>query len=66
MIHQLRMYEIFEHNKSAFHDRFGNHATRITKTYGFDILAMWGTKKSSKSPRGNTPFLRLQQFLRMI
>lgn len=41
MIHQLRIYEIFEHNKAAFHDRFRDHAARIMKTYGFDILAMW-------------------------
>jgi heme-degrading monooxygenase HmoA len=41
MIHQLRIYEIFEHNKAAFHDRFRDHAVRIMRTYGFDILAMW-------------------------
>jgi len=41
MIHQLRIYEIFEHNKSSFHDRFRDHAARIMKNYGFDILAMW-------------------------
>ena len=44
MIHQLRIYEIFEHNKAAFHDRFRDHAMRIMKTYGFNILAMWETK----------------------
>jgi len=41
MIHQLRIYEIFEHNKAAFHDRFRDHAARIMKTYGFHILAIW-------------------------
>ena len=41
MIHQLRIYEIFEHNKAAFHDRFRDHAARIMKTYGFEIVAMW-------------------------
>ena len=41
MIHQLRIYEIFEHNKSAFHDRFRDHAARLMKAYGFDIVAMW-------------------------
>ena len=41
MIHQLRIYEIFEHNKAAFHERFRDHAARIMKTYGFQILAMW-------------------------
>jgi heme-degrading monooxygenase HmoA len=41
MIHQLRIYEIFEHNKVAFHARFRDHAMRIMGTYGFDILATW-------------------------
>lgn len=44
MIYQLRIYEIFEHNKAAFHDRFRDHAARIMRTYGFDILAMWETR----------------------
>jgi len=41
MIHQLRIYEIFEHNKAAFHARFRDHAMRIMRNHGFDILAMW-------------------------
>jgi heme-degrading monooxygenase HmoA len=41
MIHQLRVYEIFEHNKSAFHERFRDHAQRIMQRYGFNIIAMW-------------------------
>ena len=41
MIHQLRIYEIFEHNKSAFHARFRDHAMRIMQKYGFEIVAMW-------------------------
>jgi heme-degrading monooxygenase HmoA len=41
MIHQLRIYEIFEHNKAAFHERFRDHAARIMQMYGFDIVAMW-------------------------
>ena len=49
MIHQLRIYEIFEHNKSAFHDRFRDHAARIMKTYGFHILAMWETKTAQRT-----------------
>ena len=44
MIYQLRIYEIFEHNKAAFHDRFRDHAARIMKSYGFDIIAMWESK----------------------
>jgi heme-degrading monooxygenase HmoA len=41
MIYQLRIYEIFEHNKSAFHARFRDHAVRIMKTYGFDFASLW-------------------------
>ena len=45
MIQQLRIYEIFEKNKVAFHARFRDHAARIMQTrYGFRIAAMWETK----------------------
>src|ERR1043165_9042026 len=44
MIHQLRIYEIFETNKDAFHARFRDHAARIMERYGFDIVAMWEAK----------------------
>lgn len=49
MIHQLRIYEIFEHNKAAFHDRFRDHAARIMRTYGFEILSMWETKTAQRT-----------------
>ena len=41
MIHQLRIYEIFEHNKAAFHARFRDHAIRIMRKHGFEFVAMW-------------------------
>ncbi len=44
MIHQLRVYEIFEHNKAAFHDRFRDHAWRIMRRHGFEVLAFWETQ----------------------
>ena len=44
MIHQLRIYEIFETNKDAFHTRFRDHAARIIKRHGLDIVAMWESK----------------------
>ena len=44
MIQQLRIYEIFENNKAAFHARFRDHAARIMHRYGFQILAMWETR----------------------
>jgi len=49
MIYQLRIYEIFEHNKAAFHDRFRDHAARIMKSYGFDIIATWKSKTSDRT-----------------
>lgn len=49
MIHQLRIYEIFEANKAAFHERFRDHAWRIMKNYGFEILAFWETKEAEQT-----------------
>jgi hypothetical protein len=49
MIHQLRIYEIFDHNKAAFHERFRDHAVRIMRTYDFNILAMWETKTEARA-----------------
>jgi len=49
MIHQLRIYEIFENKKAAFHNRFRDHASRIMKSYGFDIIAMWEGKTSHRT-----------------
>jgi heme-degrading monooxygenase HmoA len=49
MIHQLRIYEIFERNKAAFHDRFRDHASRIMKSYGFDIIAMWESRTGERT-----------------
>ena len=49
MIHQLRIYEIFERNKAAFHDRFRDHAARIMRAYGFDIIAMWETQTDDRT-----------------
>ena len=54
VIHQLRIYEIFERNKPAFHARFRDHAARIMRTYGFDIVAMW----EARTPR-RTEFVYL-------
>jgi hypothetical protein len=41
IIHQLRIYEIFERNKAAFHARLRDHAVRIMRKYDFQIVAMW-------------------------
>ncbi len=41
MIQELRIYEIFEHNKAAFHARFRDQAVRLFKQHGFHIVTMW-------------------------
>ncbi|WP_409272750.1 NIPSNAP family protein [Pseudomonas sp. KCJK9111] len=48
-IYQLRIYEIFEHNKVAFHERFRDHAMRIMARHGFDIIALWETKTDQRT-----------------
>ena len=49
MINQLRIYEIFDNNKAAFHDRFRDHAARIMRRYGFRIVAMWEAQGDGKT-----------------
>lgn len=49
VIHQLRIYEIFEGNKQAFHDRFRDHARRIMAKYDFNIVAMWESKTGDRT-----------------
>ena len=48
-VHQLRIYEIFDNNKQAFHDRFRDHAMRIMKTYDFNIIGMWEAKNGERT-----------------
>lgn len=57
MVHQLRIYEIFEDNKAAFHARFRDHVTRIMKSYGFHIVTMWEARDD-----GRTEFVYLLQW----
>ena len=50
MIQQLRIYEVFETNKAAFHARFRDHAARImTGRYGFRFAAMWETRLGDRT-----------------
>jgi NIPSNAP len=49
VIHQLRIYEIFDNNKEAFHDRFRDHAMRIMAKYDFKIVATWESKKDNRT-----------------
>jgi NIPSNAP len=49
VIHQLRIYEIFDGNKKAFHDRFRDHAIRIMAKYDFKIVAIWESKRDNRT-----------------
>jgi len=49
VIHQLRIYEIFDGNKQAFHDRFRDHALRIMAKYDFKIVATWESQKGNRT-----------------
>ncbi len=49
MIHQLRIYEIFEENKAVFHARFRDHAARIMQRHGLQIIAMWEAKTEKRT-----------------
>ena len=57
MIHQLRVYEVFEKNKAAFHDRFEEHAIRIMESYGFEFVSIWETESEA-----GTEFVYLLQW----
>lgn len=48
-VYQLRIYEIFETNKVAFHERFRDHAMRIMARHGFDILSLWEAKTEQRT-----------------
>lgn len=56
-VHQLRIYEIFEANKNAFHQRFRDHAARIMQRYDFKILGMWESRTE-----GRTEFVYLLEW----
>ena len=72
VIHQLRIYEIFDSNKKAFHDRFRDHAMRIMAMYDFKIVAAWESKKGNRTefvyllewPDRETMANRWERFLR--
>ena len=49
MIHQLRIYQINPDLKAAFDARFREHASRIMKSHGFNIKAMWYSEFEDKT-----------------
>jgi len=48
-VQQLRIYQIFEHNKAAFHQRWRDHALRIMARHGFRIAAMWEARNGDRT-----------------
>jgi len=48
-VHQLRIYEIFDGNKRAFHDRFRDHALRIMARYDFKVVATWESRSGART-----------------
>jgi len=40
-VYQLRIYEVSPDKREIFHKRFRNHALRIMKRHGFEIIALW-------------------------
>ena len=47
-VYQLRIYELYPQTKAAFHDRFRDHAMRIMRRHGFEIVSMWETGTAEK------------------
>jgi hypothetical protein len=48
MVEQLRLYEIFPHNRLAFLARFQDHAERIMRRHGFDLAGQWETSHGNR------------------
>jgi heme-degrading monooxygenase HmoA len=48
-IHQLRIYQVPTENIGFFHERFRDHAHRIMKKYGFQIVSIWESKYTDKT-----------------
>jgi heme-degrading monooxygenase HmoA len=57
-IHQLRVYEMVERNEDAFNRRFRDHALRIMRSHGFNVVAIWESRPAS----GPTEFVYLLQW----
>ena len=49
MIQQLRIYEIYDHNKAAFHARFRDQCIPIMRRYGFEIVSMWESRRDGRT-----------------
>lgn len=43
MIYELRRYELQQHNKKAFYERFEKQLMPILPKYGFNLVGAWDT-----------------------
>jgi len=43
MIYELRRYELQQHNKKAFYERFEKQLMPILSKYGFKLVGAWDT-----------------------
>lgn len=43
MIFELRRYELQQHNKAAFYERFSKQLMPIFERYGFKLVGAWDT-----------------------
>lgn len=44
MIYEMRTYELFNHTRKAFHDRFRDHVTRLFTKHGIELVGAWETE----------------------
>lgn len=47
-LQQLRIYEINRSNRDPFHERFQDHALRIMKRHGLNVVDMWESDSGEK------------------
>jgi len=48
MLHELRIYEIFDHNRTAFHARFRDHALPRMRRLGFRFEGLWESRDGGR------------------
>jgi hypothetical protein len=47
-LQQLRIYEVNRENRDPFHQRFQEHALRIMKKHGFNVVDLWESDTGGK------------------
>jgi len=44
MIYEIRTYELLNHTRKAFHDRFRVHVIRLFQKHGIELVGAWETE----------------------